>query len=339
MRTFQNLLFVVIILLGCASCDKKPQSFSDVKSAMDACNQHLAELKTTKDVSIKKALSLYKETKELQDSAMAAFARDTNVVINDAIINDFFIVCDSMNTCMKSIVLTDDRTIDDAIYFKVNMSAKKNKIRKSELFEETSEFYTKLNDVPLYGTPQETINQYLHLLNYTKNNEIKNEKQFYNFIADEDKCFRSLLKYLDKIDNDNVSKILEWTEDILVNVENTFSKTKIRSKINMYVAMRFNRRIIQNAEVVEQQIKSKTKLSEQQMMEYKWMLLQPFISIDSELMAYITKDQEKVISNIGENLETYLTYLNGDRWNNMDKETKQYLTKIIVAYIINSCLI
>jgi len=339
MRTFKNLFIAISILIGCVACEQKPQSFTDAKSAMEACNQHLTELKKTKDVSIKKALSLYKETKNLQDSAMAAFARDTNIVINDAIINDFFLICDSMNTCIKSIVLTDDRTIDDAIYFKLNMSIKKEAVRKSESYEETADFYKKLDDAPIYGTPQETVNQYLRLLTYTMKNKIRNEKQFYNFIAEEDRCFRSLLKYLNKVDEDHVSKILEWTEGVLVDIEKNFSKTKIRNKINMYVAMRFNRRIIQNAETVETQIKAKTQLTEQQMLEYKWMILQPFVSIDSELMAYITKDQEKTITNIGENLETYLTYLNGDRWGNMDKETKQYLTKIIVAYIINSCLI
>ena len=102
--------------------------------------------------------------------------------------------------------------------------------------------------------------------------------------------------------------------------------------------MRFNRRIIQNAEAVIRDIAKGYKLSEIQTANYRWMLLQPFMTIDMYSMAAITPEQEKSLTEISKNLSKYLAYIDGKDFNKSDSKEKNKLTEILTKYFLRSYL-
>ena len=80
------------------------------------------------------------------------------------------------------------------------------------------------------------------------------------------------------------------------------------------------------------------KLSEIQTANYRWMLLQPFMTIDMYSMAAITPEQEKSLIEISKNLPKYLAYIDGKDFNKSDSKEKNKLTEILTKYFLRSYL-
>lgn len=340
-QTFLHLLmfsFFCIVFITMTSCQDEPESFKTTTEAVNACKKQLSKLEKENDISIKKAVKLYIQTKNIQDSAVVAFARDVTIDFNSEIVKQLFSICDSLDVSLKSLVMNDERTLDDAIYFKINIPRKRKNVLKEDIYKEALGFFEKLDDVPVYSNSQETINQYLKLLSYSKNDTIiDSKKKLIDFFTREDKCYRSLMANIQQINDENVVTISDWTEKVIENI----ARCNIQNKnfVNTYLMIRFNRRIIQSAVTVENIIKSKQAISPEQSGEYKWMLLQPFIGIDNEQMNYLSKDEEKKLTEMGKQLPAYLISLDGVKLGKYEQKQMDFLNKILVTYILNSCFI
>lgn len=106
----------------------------------------------------------------------------------------------------------------------------------------------------------------------------------------------------------------------------------------LYLTMRFNRRIIQNAEVCRKDIKANVPLTETQSYNYRWMVIQPFMTIDSYSMAVLTEDQVKVLMNMAAELPKILAYIDGKDYDKSPAEETQRLNDILSEYILKSYL-
>ena len=92
-----------------------------------------------------------------------------------------------------------------------------------------------------------TISAYYILLKSVKS--FKQERQLLSFITEEDKCFRSLMNYLSKVSNSDLQNLTNATtaifDDLYSSVGN--KSDDVNDRTMLYLTMRFNRRIIQNA--------------------------------------------------------------------------------------------
>ena len=133
--------------------------------------------------------------------------------------------------------------------------------------------------------------------------------------------FRSIMEHLHELQQKDLEEISSKTALIFQKLyENTQASPEnaVNSRVTLYLSMRFNRRIIQNAEAVIRDIAKGYKLSEIQTANYRWMLLQPFMTIDMYSMAAITPEQEKSLTEISKNLSKYLAYIDGKDFNKSD---------------------
>ena len=66
--------------------------------------------------------------------------------------------------------------------------------------------------------------------------------------------------------------------------------------------MRYNRRILQNADACRIHLMNGVKLSEAAAQNYRWMLLQPFFSIDDMSMAALSSGQQQLLHDIAQDM-------------------------------------
>ena len=104
----------------------------------------------------------------------------------------------------------------------------------------------------------------------------------------------------------------------------------------MYLSMRFNRRIVQNAMAVQRDIEKGVRLTDKQTANYRWMIIQPFLSIDNYAMATITEEQEECLNGIAEKLPRTLSSLDGKDYDKSSKEETEKLTSVLTEYFIRA---
>ena len=87
--------------------------------------------------------------------------------------------------------------------------------------------------------------------------------------------------------------------------------------------MRFNRRIMQNAIACREDILNNKKLNQQQRVSYRWMLIQPYVSIDEYSTAALTRKQREELMIISKELPTLLNRLDNQ------KKTRRQENKLV----------
>ena len=80
------------------------------------------------------------------------------------------------------------------------------------------------------------------------------------------------------------------------------------------------------------------RLTEIQNANYRWMVIQPFFSIDNYAMALITPKQEKQLTGLAKVLPDLLCTLDGADPNEATPEEKAKLSSILVEYFMKSYL-
>ncbi|MBQ5493964.1 MAG: hypothetical protein IIT76_02025, partial [Prevotella sp.] len=73
-------------------------------------------------------------------------------------------------------------------------------------------------------------------------------------------------------------------------------------EITAFMTMRYNRRILQNADACRIHLMNGVKLSEAAAQNYRWMLLQPFFSIDDMSMAALSSGQQQLLHDIAQDM-------------------------------------
>ena len=112
---------------------------------------------------------------------------------------------------------------------------------------------------------------------------------------------------------DIVQAITENTVTVFNNLEDSLLVKKkmssIEDKTMIYMTMRLNRRIIQNAMSCKDQIRQHRQLNKYTSSNYRWMLMQPFIAIDQTSMAVMIENQITDMKEIARELPMLLMEL------------------------------
>lgn len=103
----------------------------------------------------------------------------------------------------------------------------------------------------------------------------------------------------------------------------------------LYLTMRFNRRIVQNMVACREDIVNNKKLTNAQKANYRWMLIQSYMGLDSYSVAALTEKQRKTMINISKEFPTLLIKLDGGQ---PSTETKNILSQTLSSFFIKSHL-
>ena len=300
------LLLSVLCLTGCGSKYK----FRTPTEAIIGCRQMLGELKgKQKAVDSKELAKIIGNWQEIQDSCYSVFSKDSTVQIQSNIANTYFAVSDSIRNEINRIAALRQYSLNDVVYIKIHTAKDKKKIHDSDYWNKAVKFYDSLDDNDVYPTQRETIVRYEQLLQ--SSTSIRNKMQLLNFISNEDRCFRSLLKGLKDVPQNTLQDLTMKTSGIFNNLYDRvgIKKDSVNDETMLLLTLRFNRRIMQNAVSCEEDIENGVRLSDNMKANYRWMLLQPFVTIDNYSFACLTDEQTEQLEDLAKKLPEYLTYL------------------------------
>ena len=108
---------------------------------------------------------------------------------------------------------------------------------------------------------------------------------------------------------------------------------EVNDRTMLYLTMRFNRRIMQNAIACREDILNNKKLDQEQRISYRWMLIQPYVSLDSYSTATLTKKQRKELMELSKELPVLLNRLDEKR---KTKEEENKLLTTLADYFLKS---
>jgi hypothetical protein len=329
---------VLLLALLCSSvlvgCEEHP-SFKTSVDAVEGCKKELAELKEMDDVSVENLAKATSAWLEIQDSAYSVFSRDTTINLRSPVAMAYFVVSDSIRGELKRLAFANPRSLRDVMYLKLNTATARKKIEKSDVYKEALDFYDKLDKQDTYPNLTKTLIVYSALLYNAK--PFKHESELLGFISEEDRCFRSLMKFLSQVSNEQLQQLTDATASIFDGLYSSVGRKvdDVNDRTMLYLTMRFNRRIVQNALACKQDVENGKKLSRLQRANYRWMLIQPFMAIDDYSTAALTSKQKEELLDMSNELPMLLNKLELEK---QTKEEEDKFTKVLSEYFLKSYL-
>lgn len=314
------------------SCEKHP-AFKTSIEAIEACKKELDNLSSKTSVDTKELVKLTNEWIEIRDSSYSVFAKDPTMTIKSDKSYAYFMLSDSIRKKLEELAISKDRTLEDVMYLKLNTAAERNKVSNSKTYQEAVDFYESLDDISIYTSLAKTLQEYDLLLKNT--GILKKENQLLEFIKTEDRCYRSLMANLSQVTQAQLEKLTNRTARIISVLYANVGKKNNNSndKAMLYLTMRFNRRIVQNMVACREDIANEKKLNNTQRANYRWMLIQSYMGLDSYSIAALTEKQRKTMLNITKELPVLLTKLDGGK---LTKETKNILSQTLSQYFLKT---
>ena len=335
--TWLTLALSCISLLS--SCGKQENSrfvFHSSEEAVAACHKELATLREIKTADISKLTTVVADWVVLQDSVYNCLSRDTAIQLNTHLTTDYYTVSDSIREELVRIAKLQPRSLHDVTYLKIHTAQGREKIHDSQDFKNACEIFSDMEKSGLYSDLAATLTAYNNLLDTT--DVFSKENEVVAFLEEEDRCFRSLMNFLSEAGQNDLALITGKTARLFDDLYGRVSaggNSTVSERMSLFLTMRFNRRIIQNAEACMKDIHGKKRLSDQQKDSYRWMLIQPFMSIDRYSMASLTDRQEKALLHLADELPTLFACL--DNTPNSDKEL-QKLNEVLSDFFLSSYL-
>lgn len=336
--TNMNFCKVLSIGLLCSSflvgCEEHP-SFKTSVDAVEGCKKELSELKEMKELPIEELAKATSSWLEIQDSAYSVFSRDSSVNLRSQVAMAFFVVSDSIRGEIKRLAFASPRSLREVMYLKLNVVPARQKVLRSDVYKEALDYYANLDKQETYSSLPKTIDRYSALLDGAK--PFKREGELIAFIGEEDRCFRSLMKYLNQVSNEQLQQLAEATAKIFDGLYASVGKKAddVNDRTMLYLTMRFNRRVIQNALACKEDVEVGKKLDKLQRANYRWMLIQPFMAIDDYSTAALTEEQRKQLLDISNELPQLLNKLEVEK---QSKEEEDKFTETLSQYFMKTFL-
>lgn len=332
---------IVALATALVGCSNKTSSF-DFKTpqeAVDACRHHLYNIQCLDKADMDKLKEITATWVELQDSVHSLIMRDSTLQPHSGVVMTYYGVADSIRREINRLALSEKRSIADVFALKVATASGRKQQQTSETYKVAKQFYEILDEEAPYPNLPSTMSAYDHLLSHA--DPFRQEGELYEFIKAEDKCFRSLLLHLREVPQEQLKSITDKTAllfDRLYHNTAADLDNEVNERVMLYLTMRFNRRIIQNAETCRADIKANQPLTEQQSANYRWMIIQPYLTIDNYATAVLTDKQVASLTKIANELPELLAYVDGKDYAHAPKEETDKLTDVLSEYFLKSYL-
>lgn len=146
------------------------------------------------------------------------------------------------------------------------------------------------------GGKEQLLSAYRTLLSETQRKGIHGHSDLTRFIGKEDALFRAFLARLNDYDDMDLSDITRDTEKCCAEVFRAAERQEITYKEAMlYMAMRTNRRVIQNVQACLDGIHRGEVTTPRQAHAFIWMILQPYASLDGFCLALLSPREKEVL--------------------------------------------
>lgn len=334
------VIAVVIIVLTIWACmaKEKPISyhFNTIEEAFTECDNQYKEISQIKNTSIKNLSFIINKWTTLRDTTIIMISNDTSTHKKDEYSRQFIKFCHNMQEDIIRLVESETRDMSDYVNLKKLTAYNRRQTLESDYYKQASEIFDTFNK-RTYPDTKTIMQKYRELMKNSQN--MKTERDLIEFIREEDVCFRSTMEHLKDMQPEQLTEISEMTEPIFHRLQNIVDKNdaeESNKRLLAYLSLRINRRVLQNAQACVKDIEAKVKLDGERAMAYKWMLVQPFLSLDKYTMAYMTDKQCRELEAIAVKLHVYMSYLDGVMVNEKMKKENEHLKEELAKFFIKN---
>ncbi len=271
----------------------------------------LTEIRGLENLSVEELAVQMKRWQARWDSVFTYTIQDTTQIPLSDLYGKCGLLHDSLRTEFSRLALSQKRSYQDVFVIKELTSPYHGDKELTDAAANARAFFrSHVSLPPLAADKDNILPKYRHLLAGTEHDGIHDLTDLKSFIANEDAVFRTFLSHLNSFGGENLSDITQGTERCCSQVFLAAERQDISYRDAMvYMAMRTNRRLIQNVTVCIndiREIKVKTRL---QAWGYACMMLQPYISIDGICAVLLSAQEKEELGKIAEQTPAALARL------------------------------
>ena len=296
------------MMSACGSSTK--YDFDNSAEAISAYRDFHHSIHSASDVKAEQLVDYICQWQELSDTVYNYIKKDPAFTAHAALSMDFGIITDSVR--MSLMRHADNCSMKDVAYIKLNTSPYRGESEFDVVKKKASTFFSTLDRQPLYNnkSTRELLLSYQQFLMDTRDRGINDQKQFLEFIQTEDRHFRTFLNHIDEYSDMGLGDITKITEQIFTEIYRSVSEDKLTSEeVMVYMSMRTDRRLLLNAQVCHDLLKKGKVKSAGQANAYLWMMIQPYLSMDSFAVAMLTDSQREQMIAIADDYTTIVSTL------------------------------
>lgn len=309
-----SLAAVLTVSAATCSCsgNNKELVITDAPSALKAHRTFLKKVSESKETDIRNVIALTKEWFVLSDTL-------SNHVQPDSVMHKIYddrMYCsmqDSIADRLERMVDAKARTFEDVLTVREALC----ELPKDSLFRNASadarQFFESLDmaQVPVQSK-DESVSSYTALLGSYLKKGISSKSDMQGFIRAEDVAFRGFLMHLHELGNTSLKNITNTTESVCELIFKSAASGQMQAQTPLvYMLMRTNRRIIQNAMTCLSDIKEGRVTGEdEQAVVYLWMMMKPFFPMNDLSLVLLSDGQKEDMRTLAHELPSVSAKLN-----------------------------
>mgnify|MGYP004443580651 FL=1 len=287
------------------SCRGKSEyHFANTEDAISQYQSFCSDLRMTDATSIDELARNICHWQEFSDTvfryicATPEFDTDTTLALR------FCTITDSIRSNISRLALKEDRSYQDILTLKVQTCPYRNDTALIRSKANAEQFFKHLDATkPRQTTLPQALSNYRTFLSGIQQNGIRDREDFFHFLREEDVHFRIFLCHLSKCGDISLADITDGTETVCRMVFEAANRGELDDEeVITYMAMRTNRRMVQNAQVCIKALQDNAVKGENQLAAYQWMTLQPFVTISGISLALLTEDEQAQLRNIANSI-------------------------------------
>lgn len=329
---------VVMLTVSAAMCscggNNKSIEVVDAPTALKAHKVFLEKVSLTRETDIGKLISLTKEWFVLSDTLSHHIQPDS---VKQKIY-DFMAyrsLQDSVANCLERMVDAEIRTFEDVLIVREALGVQPMDTLLKNTYVDACKFFETLDMVQVpQKSKEEAVDSYTMLLKNHLKKGIKSKADMQRFIRAEDFAFRGFLVHLHELGNTSLKNITNATESVCGLIFKSAHDGKMSAGIPLvYMLMRTNRRIVQNAMTCLSDIKAeRVTEDDEQAVVYLWMMMKPFFPTDELSLALLSDKQKENLRSLAHELPSVSAKLNkGMGWSPLPIE--EMPNEIIKEYV------
>ena len=289
----------VIILTSCSERNGRLQSVPAYDPA-GTYREYLSEIRKSDDLSFEELALRLKEWQTVRDSVFAHIRQDTTRQVHTDTRKTCILLHDSICAEFSRLVLSQPRTYKELLALKERLSPYDADEELHRSAEQIRPFFAALdNRPPCRGDRTRILSKYRTLLSETIRKGIHGCDDLTEFIEKEDAVFLVFLTHLHELGEADLSGVTRDTEKCCSEVFLAAERQEITYKEAMiYMAMRTNRRLIQNVRTCLDDINRGQVTTPRQAYAYIWMILQSYVSLDGFCMTLLSAGDKAALDRI-----------------------------------------
>ncbi len=301
-RFFHLLVLCACVFVACSS-EQSKYDFKDSQDAIRTYRDFVHVLHDRQDCSADQLTDFVSQWQEVSDTVYGYISKDSAFIAHVGLSMDFQMATDSTRTELLRLAGSYTWTMKDVALLKLNTSPYRKDKELQPVKDKAAAFYATLDQKPVLsdGDAKGRLKEYIKFLVSTKKDGINNREQMLVFIEQEDFYFRSFLAHIAEYADIDMSGVTKTTETVCAEIFRSASSNVIPSEeVLVYMSMRTNRRLIQNAKVCANLIRQQKVKDTRQANAYLWMTIQPFLSMDAVCVSMLTEQQRQQMTEIAD---------------------------------------